>query len=493
VLIMFGVRASAMVARLRASGASCGIVVLVCSLCCAALGCRRDARHTGRSSPEPAAVLQAEAPRPPLRVVLLTDLEGVLEPCGCTSHPRGGIDRLSAALQALRRDAQATLAIAAGESFTEAAAPAQERAQDTWKADTFAAVLSRFGIAALAPGARDCARAPERIATWARESHAALVSARACGSALEAPAPSALVRVQGIDVGLVAIGSTVAPDVAARRLRALRERGARFTIAVQHDGAAQAVATGESSADFVVHTGAAAETPSAVVGSAGEIVVNAGRRGEDLLALDVWPGRGGGSWRIFSSAPARAGERGVVVQRRAIERDAASDPEVRALLDRLFARINAHNSEAHARTDPTAAAAGASSYAGARTCAACHTPQYLWWQRTPHARAFETLVARGRQLDLDCIGCHVTGYEEPGGSTIGHLDELKGVGCESCHGPGSAHVANPQQPGRAIRRAVPEATCIGCHDPAHSDVFEYAPARARLLAAGHGRAVAAAR
>jgi hypothetical protein len=219
--------------------------------------------------------------------------------------------------------------------------------------------------------------------------------------------------------------------------------------------------------------------------SGGALLLSGGRRGEQVLTLDVAPAAGRGAWSLVDAAP---GPRGAVARVRDLDRDAAADAEVRALLDQLFTRVGALNRQAFGAAEPPAPRAGEPSYVGARTCAACHTAAYLWWQRTPHARAFDTLRARHRELDLDCIGCHVTGYEQPGGSSVGRLEELTGVGCESCHGPGSAHVNNPQQPGRAIRRAVTEATCTACHDREHSDRFEYTRARGALLTPAHGAA-----
>ncbi|MEZ4246972.1 MAG: hypothetical protein R3B99_01825 [Polyangiales bacterium] len=63
-----------------------------------------------------------DAPTPPvttlpavdLRVVAITDLQGYLEPCGCTSRPLGGIDRLAAKLQALAGEAP-TVFVSAGD------------------------------------------------------------------------------------------------------------------------------------------------------------------------------------------------------------------------------------------------------------------------------------------------------------------------------------------------------------------------------------------
>jgi hypothetical protein len=173
------------------------------------------------------------------------------------------------------------------------------------------------------------------------------------------------------------------------------------------------------------------------------------------------------------------------VQFQPVDETVPSDVKVRQLRDQLFARINAYNAKRSpsVRREPKHDEAG---YVGSDTCAACHTGAYVWWQRTPHGRAFETLVKRGRQLDLDCIGCHVTGFDRPGGSTIANLEHLKGVGCESCHGPGSVHADNPK-PGREnVQRSVPEAVCVSCHDSEHSDSFHYDRFRAALMAREHG-------
>ena len=84
------------------------------------------------------------------------------------------------------------------------------------------------------------------------------------------------------------------------------------------------------------------------------------------------------------------------------------------------------------------------------------------------------------------MGCHVTGYDQPGGSTVTHnLDgAMVNVGCESCHGPGAAHGKDPENVG--IARDTPESTCVQCHSPEHSDLFDYDAYRKTLVVPGHG-------
>src|SRR5262249_8041783 len=102
------------------------------------------------------------------------------------------------------------------------------------------------------------------------------------------------------------------------------------------------------------------------------------------------------------------------------------------------------------------------SYVGSEACAACHNKDpknnhgkrdaYAIWLESKHAHAYKTLeTAKNpslRQFDGECLKCHTIGF----GYKTGFVDEatdvangisLKNVGCESCHGPCSDHVAKP--------------------------------------------------
>ena len=120
-------------------------------------------------------------------------------------------------------------------------------------------------------------------------------------------------------------------------------------------------------------------------------------------------------------------------------------------------------------------AKGEASYVGTDQCSDCHPQEVAFWKKTVHATAWKTLVDRGQELDLDCIGCHVTGWDKRGGSNLAHNDNLRDVQCETCHGPGSIHVAKGgEEKPAAIRRAPPESFCAReCHTKEHSDTFQY--------------------
>jgi len=168
--------------------------------------------------------------------------------------------------------------------------------------------------------------------------------------------------------------------------------------------------------------------------------------------------------------------------------EAARDDAVSALMDRLDRRVNQHNRELFADWAPEPAPAGQPHYVGARTCASCHGAAVRWWRGTPHGRAYATLEERHKNYNLSCVGCHVTGYLEPGGSTVTHVDRLQDVGCETCHGPASMHVEDPGGAAVNVRRDPPESLCRGCHNSEHSDTFDFSTYRRMLIAPGHGRA-----
>jgi cytochrome c553 len=94
----------------------------------------------------------------------------------------------------------------------------------------------------------------------------------------------------------------------------------------------------------------------------------------------------------------------------------------------------------------------AATFVGSEACARCHAPQYEAWKQSRHSHAYETLEHHARRpahrhYDGECLVCHTVGLGYKGGFRNEILTpHLKHVGCESCHGPGSAHAADPKNP-----------------------------------------------
>jgi formate-dependent nitrite reductase cytochrome c552 subunit len=139
-------------------------------------------------------------------------------------------------------------------------------------------------------------------------------------------------------------------------------------------------------------------------------------------------------------------------------------------------------------------------YVGSKKCKMCHLPEHKSWAKTRMGRALETLMpGKGVEIkekfelsahkdyskDASCLKCHTTGYEKPGGyaipdpkdrKAVRKARDLEGVGCESCHGPGSEYVKIFEEIDRLQRpyrveelhaaglRKIEEATCLECHN-----------------------------
>ena len=104
-------------------------------------------------------------------------------------------------------------------------------------------------------------------------------------------------------------------------------------------------------------------------------------------------------------------------------------------------------------------------YTSSTSCKLCHEYEYNKWSEKAHAHAYATLEKVGSQYDPECVLCHVVGLEYEGGFvTEEQTANLKNVGCENCHGPGSQHIKTL---GKA-KTAEPKSDCTACHTPENS-------------------------
>lgn len=115
-------------------------------------------------------------------------------------------------------------------------------------------------------------------------------------------------------------------------------------------------------------------------------------------------------------------------------------------------------------------------YLGSKSCdlAPCHKYEYkIWSKESPHNHAYQTLVKIGSQYDPECVVCHVVGLNyETGFVSEKSQKDLRDVGCEVCHGPGSKHMAAVLMKKTDSRTDEPKSKCIDCHTTEHSPEFE---------------------
>ncbi len=123
-------------------------------------------------------------------------------------------------------------------------------------------------------------------------------------------------------------------------------------------------------------------------------------------------------------------------------------------------------------------------YVGSDACQACHAKEFETWSNNPHANAVATLDKKGEAGNAACLQCHTTGFGLEGGfpedaAPAAHPD-LARVGCESCHGPGGAHVgADAKRVGTIVSLGDKCDSCAvlkicgACHDDANDPGFEF--------------------
>ena len=119
-----------------------------------------------------------------------------------------------------------------------------------------------------------------------------------------------------------------------------------------------------------------------------------------------------------------------------------------------------------------AAQSGASPYAGEKVCQTCHAAEHKIWHGSRHGHAYGTLRRVNKAFDPNCIICHTVGFNTPGGfiddDTTPHLSNVQ---CESCHGAAQAHAASGGTQPVANAHWPREKICAQCHIQAHSPAF----------------------
>jgi len=477
---------------------------------------------------------QPKKDAPNLRIAVVTDLKGYLEPCGCTSNPLGGIDRLAAQIRTLRDGPAPVLFLVAGDAFFDTAELEPARVdQANRNAKALAGILDELEVTAILPGRRDRAQAPEALEALQQASGFHWLAMESDADVFRTEAGSLRLAVVGVRPGVERDAVTAAVGSA--------QQETDLTIALVDGSRRDANRIGAiDGVDFVLQGGLDEDEPVPPHQAGKAWVLHASRQGQGLTVVDVYRKKRGQPFvdRSEWSRSERAGQldrqmedlsakitaweksgdveaADLEAQRNRLaelkeERRGLDAPAMRADGNALFARwiplpkkaprdphveqllrkhdkiVNDVNKAAFADLKPPPLGPDDIAYVGSAACGGCHQTAFAWWRNHAHGVAYLTLQQRNKEYNLDCVGCHVTGYDQPGGSTVTHNlnGALVNVGCESCHGPGAAHGKDPEKVG--IVRDTPESTCLQCHNPDHSDLFDFDGYRKTLVVPGHG-------
>ncbi len=501
-----------------------------------------------------------DAGPPSLRLYLVTDLAGALEPCGCTKDQLGGIDHFGAWVRQSRSTVPAAMLASAGPLFFMDPELGGERAdQDRAKAHTIARVLRGLDFAAFAPGANDWADGRSGLVKLADAAGAAAIVA-AGPPASSPPFASVVVREVGaLKIGFVGygvpetlVGSPSAEEAVKHGVEEARQQGANVVVALASVGRGEAKRIADAVPDLtaVVVGSSRAKGDANTTAPQGErvgdvLIAQAANHLQSVAVLDLFvrepivAGRalkfadatglelsharedvarriddlherisGWERDRSVSASDLEARRRDLAeleAQRDALDRRSppaqgsffryalkeirdslGKDPAILAEMASFYKVVDEHNRVAFADRVPVPAGPEQASYVGVEVCSGCHPAARQVWNGTRHAHAYATLAEPFKEFNLECVGCHVTGYEKPGGSTVTHVDRLKNVQCEVCHGPGSRHAANPMERGRIVANPG-AATCLECHHSPHVEHFDAVAKMKEILGPGHGQ------
>jgi len=118
-------------------------------------------------------------------------------------------------------------------------------------------------------------------------------------------------------------------------------------------------------------------------------------------------------------------------------------------------------------------------YVGSKICGECHQKEYETFSKfAKKASSFESIKKMKSKLTSEeyrsCFECHTTGHGKPGGFVSeSETPELRNVGCEECHGPGSVHAeyGDPAE----IKSNLTIGDCKQCHNSERVRAFDFTP------------------
>lgn len=374
-----------------------------------------------------AALARFEAPEKPLSLVVGGDLNGYLSPCGCSKPMTGGIRRRAYALAEIRKGANTVVVENTG--LAKDGSP-----QERMKLTAALQALERTRVDAVHWGEAELRLGEEETA----------VAANLLGARLLSEVDAGFGLMRGREASGLWVGIGDAADVA----REAAERKMPGVLLL--DGnleKARAVAREASDLRVIVYRQTGEPTSEPV--REGEVwLVTPGERGKHLVEIGFRSGRPA-RYVVHRLGPQFGDHAGVSrIYARYLEEVDAS-----GLIDR-FPRTK---SEA---------------FAGTAACFSCHQEAGKVWQDSAHAHALLTLEKDGHGRDPECVSCHVVGLDKSEGfRSRKQTPELANVGCESCHGPGGSHAA---EPAKFPMGKVGEKSCAPCHVPDHSPAFDFA-------------------
>ncbi len=445
--------------------------------------------------------VEEPAKNPIFRLILSGHLDGKLEPCGCASAQSGGLDRRAFWLKA--HQAEFDLALEGGNYIHEANPLEKEKFMTT-----LMVLGATLHYPVLPLGARDLSMGIQELLDFHeafgppflasdvyKKTKAGLVAlfGQSYRVVKHPKAKILVLSIAGKEGWKVPKDLRVLPaeEAVQKTLQAAKKESFDLVLCFVHSGGAEAatrLAKLAPGLDLVVSVDGSHEAktePRSIPRKNGHTsyVLFPGSEGRYLLKADLL--KTGGSWKLLKlhkiQVPAlRPKIPGTLPP--------GTDPETHRLLRQLKVQITKSDllEKMAERVDPKGG-----HYVGTQACASCHKDAQAAWQKSHHAKAFETLLRRAKEEKVwnparhpDCVICHSVGYGERSGfRSQEQTPDLMGVGCEACHGPSSQHVqfwrkwkkkkAPREDAKKAKTPKQARVACYTCHTFEQSPGFDF--------------------
>jgi len=446
-----------------------------------------------------------------VRLAVMTQLAGNLTPCGCTSKPLGGLDRV------VQFIGDKPLLVVGDTFYGDEPLDAQIHL----KAEAISKILHRLSVVSMALGQHD---AVSRVAEFK-------LPMFKVGSTHDnfRRVDSTLRTLNGLKVAI--IGTSYEPRVTPQdhtfAAKAMRAQGAEFVISLlpmnvreaqkfvaQMDRVDVAIAEGEADPLVISET----------------LLLAGGEKGETIGTLSLHPKKDR-TWVFYDAGQSARKAVQERINRLQQEIETLGQGEARKVREQQLQGLHTQLAQITVQeplssyvswdlqtmdiSQPKASWAtdilkdlnqalcteadkarpcppdkpGTEHFVGTQACMACHPAAYSVYSKTQHAHAWATLERDGKQCDTSCIGCHSVGFNQPGGyCRVKDVESYRNVGCENCHGPGQTHVQNLKDRSKWSMQFVVKPTvekCLTCHTPDHSDKFKFEVYLPKILGEGH--------
>lgn len=463
-------------------------------------------------------------PPPAVAILLSGEMEGYIEPCGCTERQSGGLSRRADLVRQIRERGWPLTAFDLGNTVH------RNRRQSQIKFATILDIFKEMPYEGLAVGPKELRLNPDFLISQIPNSRFPecelpyLAANVTFTGGLEdfSPARSRVVTIDGTTIGVTAVlgksmsgeivtqGSNLAERFSVTEpaqelpgvLETLKQQSPDVLLLLSHAEMDESRALAREFPEFdVVLSAGGPEDPGGKPERIGDsLLLTAGRKGKYAGVLGFYPDK----------------EQRFRYELVNLDVDRFDDsPKVIAHLKEYQEQLRSE--QIAAAESPLTHPSGAT-FVGAEKCGQCHTKAYEKWSSTLHAHAFESLkpdTPRAKERlkgilrthDPECLACHVTGWapQQVLRYESGFINEefaeteaertqakrLKGNQCENCHGPGSRHVElieasylqgeakaerTREKASEEVRVTLQEARngmCMKCHDLDNSPNFDF--------------------